>query len=359
VTGIGTPISVDISTVRVVNYAMQQNDVPVISRLRVRNTSESPIEDLRIRVRVEPDFAAMWETRVAALVPGETYDLGVVDLALSHDFLAQLTERVAGTLHVEVLQSESVISRRDQRVDLLAYDEWSGLSIVPEILAAFVTPNHPAIEGVLAEVATLLSEWTGDGSLSGYQSKNPSRIATVAAAIYSVLQRRGIRYVNPPASFEVTGQKIRLPDRIFKHRLATCLDLAVLTAACLEQAGLNPLIVIKPGHSFLGVWLVDECFADSATDDSLPVRKRVELNEICVFEATALTAEPSLTFPQAVTEGIKQLEDGSETSCVIDIRRARKSRVRPLPARTDAPVGTTATREAPIALPSSSIRYPI
>jgi hypothetical protein len=60
-----------------------------------------------------------------------------------------------------------MLYRRDQPVDVLAYDEWSGLSVVPEILAAFVTPNHPTIEGVMAETGDVLRDLTGDASLSG------------------------------------------------------------------------------------------------------------------------------------------------------------------------------------------------
>ncbi len=347
----GAPVSVEIAMASTVNYAMQQNDVPVISRLRVTNTTDTPLDGLCVRIRVEPAFAVPWEARVSSLAPGEAYDLGIVDLALSHDLLAQLTERVSGTVHAEVAQGEQVLCRRDQPIDVLAYDEWSGVNVVPEILAAFVTPNHPAVEGVLAETADVLRDLTGDASLSGYQSRNPSRVATVAAAIYSVLQRRGIRYINPPASFEESGQKIRLPDRIFEHRLATCLDLAVLTAACIEQAGLNPLIVMKPGHAFVALWLTDECFSDSATDSQLAVRKRVELNEICVFETTSLAAQPPVAFPAAVNEGRRKLDDSSETCCVIDIRRARRARVRPLPIRVERPIAAEAGGRADATAP--------
>jgi hypothetical protein len=35
---------------RIVNYAMQQNDVPAISRLRVTSIAEEPIRDLHVRV---------------------------------------------------------------------------------------------------------------------------------------------------------------------------------------------------------------------------------------------------------------------------------------------------------------------
>ena len=328
-------VLIEVEHDRTVNYAMQQNDVPVIKALRIRNESDDATRDLLVRITTEPAFAASWEGRVTAIKPGETFSLGVIDLPLSHDFLAGLTERVAGSLLVEVLQDNTVLSTSTQRVDVLAYDEWNGLQSIPEILAAFVTPNHPVVESVLSDAAGILGIWTGNTAISGYQSRDPQRVAFTAAAIYTALQQRNIRYINPPASFEETGQKIRLPDRIQESRLATCLDLSVLTASCLEQAGLHPLVAITSGHAFVGVWLEDETFADVATDDLLRLRKRVELGQITLFETTLLTNEPNVPFEQGVKEALKHLENESAFRCVLDIHRARKSRIRPLPLRTE------------------------
>lgn len=327
--------SVELDYDRTVNYAMQQNDVPVVKGLRIFNCTDTVLRDLIVRITTEPAFAASWEARVTAINPSETFNLGVVDLPLSHDFLAGLTERVAGSLLVEVLQDNAILSTSTQRIDVLAYDEWNGLQSIPEILAAFVTPNHPVVESVLSDTAGILGTWTGNSSISGYQSRDPQRVALTAAAVYAALQQRNIRYINPPASFEEAGQKIRLPDRILESRLATCLDLTVLAASCLEQAGLHPLAVITAGHAFVGLWLEDETFADVATDDLLRLRKRVELGQITLFETTLLTNEPAVSFDQAVKEALKHLENESAFRCVLDIRRARKSRIRPLPLRIE------------------------
>ena len=59
-----------------------------------------------------------------------------------------------------------------------------------------------------------------------------------------------IRYVLPPASFEKSGQKVRGPSEILERRLGTCLDTSLFYAACLEQAGLQPLIVLTDGPRF-------------------------------------------------------------------------------------------------------------
>lgn len=345
-----------------VNYAMQQNDVPVMKALRISNNGESPLNDIKVLITTEPEFAPAWESRIGSIKAGETYNLGVVDLALSHDFLASLTERVSGSLHIEVFQQDTSLSRISRRIDILAFDEWNGLQSLPEIIAAFITPNHPSIESVLSDAADLLGKWTGNSSISGYQARDPQRVALTAAAIFSSLQQRSIRYINPPASFEEAGQKIRLPDRILESRLATCLDLTVLVAACLEQAGLHPLVVITAGHAFVGVWLEEETFADVATDDLLRLRKRVELGQITVFETTLLTSEQLVPFDQAIKAGRQYLEDITAFRFVIDIRRARKGRIRPLPLRVERfatqPAVSAEYESTATALPSLDIPTP-
>jgi very-short-patch-repair endonuclease len=338
-------VTLELDYDRTVNYAMQQNDVPVVKALRILNGTDSTLRDLVIRITTEPVFATPWESRVTSIKPNESYNLGVIDLPLSHDFLAGFTERVAGTLLIEVLQSTTVLSTTIQRIDVLAYDEWNGLQSIPEILAAFVTPNHPVVESLLSDAAGILGTWTGNSAISGYQSHDSQRAAYTTAAIYTAIQQRNIRYINPPASFEETGQKIRLPDRILESRLATCLDLTVLSASCMEQAGLHPLIVITAGHAFVGVWFEDETFADVATDDLLRLRKRVELGQITLFETTLLTSEPVVPFEQAVKEALKHLEKEADFRYVLDIRRARKSRIRPLPLRIELSTAVSAAEE--------------
>lgn len=335
-----TPVVIDMESDRTVNYAMQQNDVPVVKMLRITNNSDQALQDLLVRVTAEPAFAVTTEIRITAIEPGATYNLGFVDLQLAHDYLAYLTERVVGTLHVDVFCGEERLAHTDTRIEVLAFDEWNGLQSLPEIIAAFVTPNHPSIDAILSEAADILREWTGESSLLGYQARDSRRVFLTAGAIFTALQRRNITYTNPPASFEERGQKIRLPDRILDNRLGTCLDLTVLVASCLEQMGLFPLIVIIEGHSFAGVWLEEDCFADVATDDMLRLRKRVELKEICVFETTLLTTADPVSFEQAVAAGQRHLDQEDAFRCVIDICRARKCRIRPLPSRSNTGVIT-------------------
>jgi very-short-patch-repair endonuclease len=320
-----------------INFALQQNDVPVVKMVRVRNLGEEPLRDIELRISAEPRFGEGWSSRIAEIGPGATYNLNAIDICLSPAYLGALTERLRGELWFELTDPSEggILLRRREPVELLARDEWSGLSSLPEILTAFVLPNHPATERVISSAAGLLQEWTGDPSLSGYQSKDPRRVFMTAAAIYGSLQHLELTYVNPPASFEEQGQRIRLPERVLSGRMATCLDVALLAAGCLEQAGLHALLVLIEGHAFTGVWLEDECFPDPTTDDPLRLRKRVDLKEIAVFDPTFVTARPSPSFEDAVAQADRWLQDTARFRCVIDVQRARNGRIRPLPERGD------------------------
>lgn len=354
-------VEMQIDSAPTINFAMQQNDVPIVRQIRITNNDTVPIEQVRIRLTSEPELFPTWETTIAAVPGGGTYSLGPIDVRLSANVLMGLTERVNGCLRAESTSGEEVLGSQDRPVSMLAFDEWNGLAYsMPELLAAFVLPNHPCVEAILSDAAQWLDEKTGERSISGYQSRSATRVGQLMQAIFAAVQARELSYCNPPASFEKTGQKIRLPDRILEHKLATCLDLALLMAACAEQAGLYPLVVMSEGHAFAGVWLIEECLPDPGTDDVLRLRKRVDLNEILVFEPTLATAPPPNDFAAAVAAGKRHLLDQEQFTCAIDIARCRKSGIRPLPTLSprDGTIDVTTsaeidTRSAVFGLPES------
>lgn len=329
------PIELQTELDRRINYAMQQNDVPVIKALAIENRAGEVLRDLELRISVEPDFAVGWSRRLDLLTPGQRFSAHDVDLQLSPSVLAELTERVRGQIWFEVLRGGHALIRKAEPIELLACDEWGGLSSLPEILAAFVTPNHPVVAQVLGRASDLLGRSTGDPSLSGYQSRSPARVLTTAAAIFTAIRDLDIRYAVPPASFESQGQRVRLPGRIASEKLATCLDLALLACSCLEQAGLHPLLNIVTEHAFAGVWLDEQCFPDAIVEDGLRIRKRVELGEIGLFDPTCATARPFQDFERATAEATRRLAELSNFHCTIDIERARKGRVRPIAERVE------------------------
>lgn len=68
---------------RTVNFAMQQNHVPVVKRLCITNASNVNVDNIKVQIAAEPEFASVWKISVASVPAGQTVDLGVVDLQLT------------------------------------------------------------------------------------------------------------------------------------------------------------------------------------------------------------------------------------------------------------------------------------
>ena len=111
-------------------------------------------------------------------------------------------------------------------------------------------------------------------------------------AIFESIANLGIVYCSPPASFEKEGQRIRMCDTILSQKLATCIDISILYASCIEAVGLNPLLIVINGHAFVGAWLINDTFADSVNYDVSLLKKRtaIGINEIILVEATCMNA---------------------------------------------------------------------
>ena len=318
----------------VINYALQQNRVPVVRKITVIREDTAPLEGVDLRIVTHPEISSPYTRHIDALPEGR-YDIRDIKLTLNAQLLAGLTERCAGVMEISLEKDGEVLARTETEITALAFDQWHGASLYPELIAAFVTPNHPAIAGVNSRAAQILNRWTGDPSLDAYQTQDPNRVLLQAGAVYTALQEQNIVYAVHPASFEQTGQRVRLCDTVLGQQMGTCLDLALLYASCLEAIGLHPLLLLQKGHIFAGVWLEDLSFPESVQDDVSLVTKRLAsgVNEIAVCECTCFTAGQTVTFDQARTAAEQRLVGTDSVELIFDITRARLSGIVPLPQR--------------------------
>ncbi len=323
----------------VVNFAMQQNYVPIVKNLVVKNITEEDLNNIDIIISVEPDFAYEWTMRTETIPAMEVLELDAINIKLSPNFLYSLTEKMVGTIFINVKQGEEVIANLVQNIDVLAYDEWSGTLIMPEIVSAFITSNHPKVTEIIIKSNKILEKWCGSPSFTGYQSNNPNTVKMQMAAIYRALQNENIAYCMPPASYEVIGQRVRLCDTVLSQKLGTCLDLSLLYASCLEAVGLNPMIIFLKGHAFIGCWLENQCFAECVQEDVSLITKRIAdgINEICLVECTSYVAGETMDFDGAVKVGEKNINHDFEL--LIDVKRTRGSGIRPIPLRWNSSDG--------------------
>ncbi|KAB4284817.1 DUF4011 domain-containing protein, partial [Bacteroides thetaiotaomicron] len=328
-------IRVQFDYLPLINFAMQQNKVSVIHQLSIENMTSEPFRNIQVQITAEPDFGSITPVMMEAIPANNSVCLQSFSLVLSANYFAQLTERMSGSLKIEIRSEAETIFTRTYPIDILAYDQWGGINIFPEMLAAFITPNHAVLTPIIKRAAAILEQWTGTPSLDEYQSRNPDRVRKQMAAIYTALTEQQIIYSTIPASFEEHGQRVRLTDSVLAQKLGTCLDMALLYTSCLESIGLNALIVITKGHAFAGGWLVPETFPDPAIDDvSLLTKRTAEgIYDITLVETTCMNMGHNADFDNAVKSANGNLSDPGSFILAIDIRRARHSGVRPIPQR--------------------------
>lgn len=334
-TSISSPaVRLQVTAITKLNLADFQNAVPALHELAVINETDERIGDLTITITSDPAFLKPRTWSLEAVGPGETYNLTDLDVQLDGALLSHLTEADPATLRLELRNRETpatLIAQRECVIELLARNQWGGIGHLPEMVAAFVQPNDPAVDRVLKAAAQALQGGGKSGSIDGY-THGARRAWELASGIWTAVLQRQLHYALPPASFEHTGQKVRSPGQVLDAGLATCLDLTLLFASCLEQAHLNPLLIFTKGHAFVGLWLRDAEFSTAVVDDVTAIRKRLKLQELMVFEPTLAAQGQPVGFGQAIAQANRQLseEEDDKFELVVDVRRARMSRIKPL-----------------------------
>lgn len=335
-------LGLEAELVPAVNYALHRNKLRLLQSVTIVNGGAENLENGELVIAAKPAFCREVRRSVALVPAGESLCLRDLELTLDPEYLGSLTEQVTGELAVSLRKEGRELASFRGQTEVLAFDQWQGAGVYPELLVSFVTPNHPAVTKILARAAVFLGQWTGDPSLDGYQSRDPNRILNQAGALYAALQEEKLIYAEPPASYGQVGQRVRLCDSVLKGRMGTCLDLSLLYASCLEAMGLRPILVLKKGHIFPGLWLEELSFPESVQYDGAVVTKRLAggINEIAVVEATAFTADgKGRSFDEARRLAEMQMADAENVECVFDVYRARLSGILPLPARISTDMG--------------------
>ena len=208
-------------------------------------------------------------------------------------------------------------------------------------------------------------------SLEGYQG-DAKRVEEMTMGVYNAIKEAGIIYSNPPASF-FGPQRVRLGETVMQQKFATCMDITVLFASCLESFGLHPVLITAPAHIFAGVWLTSKgrC-SEPVLSDTAQLRKLIKEGKLVALECTAMTLGKNLSYKEARKEAeeiLKALDENKipDNDC-IDVQLVRNIGIRPIPMRrnpagviaepVEARADSTATGKAPAETVESASKAP-
>lgn len=119
-----------------------------------------------------------------------------------------------------------------------------------------------------------------------------------------------------------------LPEELLRTRMGTCLDLALLYAACLERVDLHPVLFLMEGHAFAGLFTVPISLSETFTHSWLAVSTHVAEGSLVPVETTGMTR--GLSFEDAVQSAMNTLQGGSTVEIAVDVDLAHKAGARSL-----------------------------
>ncbi|HET9819577.1 MAG TPA: DUF3320 domain-containing protein [Rhodanobacteraceae bacterium] len=326
-------VSIDLTVSNKLGLASHQNAVPLLRRGVITNAGAESLDDLILEFVPSLPFAVAKTWHIDRLGAGDTLELTDRDIELKEGYLSELSESIQTSADFRLRLGESAVAEQSCTIELLAPNDWGGAGSMPELLAVFCTPNDPAVDRVLKGTSEVLRRAGRPDGIDGYEAKSRQRVWELTSALWSAVCGFEISYALPPASFAESGQKIRTPSQILDGRIGTCLDTSLLFAAAAEQAGLNPIVVLTKGHALTGIWLQPQEFAQILVEDASDLRKRVELQELLVFETTLATQSHPPPFSRAIESAKQKLTD-EDFVMAVDVRRARMQKLRPLSVTT-------------------------
>ena len=316
-----------------INYAMIHNHVPSCNFCELMNSDE--VDWNNIKVSIDGELIKYSESILEIIPPGQNIQINNLEISPESEKLIELTEGIETNFHLTITISGEIAHQQTFPIKLMAYDQWTGSRIMPELLATFVTPNHPILSRISVKASQFLEKWTGNSALDEYQTQDPNRVRAQVAAIYEALRSESLIYSTVPASFETSGQRVRLVDNVLTSKLGTCIDLTLLYASCLEANGIHPLLVLLKGHILVGAWLTEDIYHQTVGDDASFLLKGSAngISDIVLVETTALASSQNISFEEAAAMAQKELKEENRFKLFIDVYRCRLDKIRPLPQR--------------------------
>lgn len=319
-------------------YSMYSNGKEqIIGDVFVTNELNHALNNVQFEARYASDILSPVDVLLGNVPAGENISFEVDDPAIDVEKLEMLTEIESCTATYRILVDGRPVAESIGRITICPYNQWNAALI---LLPAYMTPNHPNIISVLQNASQWMLVNGMNPSLEGYQS-DARRVEEMVKAVYHAVKEANIIYSNPPASF-FGPQRIRLCETVFEQKFATCMDMTILFASCLESFGLHPVLITAPGHIFAGVWLTATGrLQEPVISDAKLIQKHIKEKKLVAIECTAMNAGKDTGYDKAkqiASNTIKDMaeNDISDHEC-IDVQIVRAIGVRPLPMRMHRP----------------------
>jgi hypothetical protein len=362
-------LKVDASPKQRVNYSLLQNDADLFDKFSIIKLQDGTIRGVSVEVTLYVGRESSFYITTFDVEEPVVNLASKIRFTLTSALMRSIRESVNTVISIKVGWNGNTCYLDTKPIKLLAIDEWVDTPELDAYLPSFVFPRDRSVARVIDSAQRYLMALNDDSGagFDGYQGvdvKAEDPFATVdlqALAIWSALSYDlPLNYINPPPTFTEFSQRLRTPSDVIEGHRGTCIDLALLLAACLEYIGIYPILFLLKDHAFPGYWRSDaarelfikmargpgqttsEVRALDTRDTAMPIKPWCFNNYSEVFELAQrgiivpiesvwLTQHEG--FWEAVDEGMNDLRSKSEFVYMIDVQGARSSEppVTPLP----------------------------
>ncbi|WP_418264725.1 DUF3320 domain-containing protein [Flavobacterium faecale] len=325
-------------TLPLLNISLYLNDIKPVQSLSIENSSDFDSAPLEVKIIADLSCIEPFSFNVSFVPAKKEVKIPLENLKVNREFLNKLSETEKVFFTIEVIENEKVVIKEVISINVHPLEHFGGFQILPELIATYITPNHPYIYHIKRKAIDILEDQGLKTAFEGYQSSDQERVLQIMSAIYTSIQGEEIIYSSLPPDYEEIGQRLRLLNTIQQEKFGNCIDISLLFAACLEAVDLNPILIIVRGHAFVGCWLQDDKFPEVINDDKTAITKRLSkgIREMAVIEATSVCKGISIKFSDALNAAEAQLVQKEDFLLSVDIKRARTLRIRPLPLLTNS-----------------------
>jgi hypothetical protein len=366
------------------NYAILHNGRPMFDVFTIGRVAGGP-DRIRVRINLNSGAAEVGSYEQMVKLEDAVHDLrGDIRLPLLSTLWRSTREGVQTTVSVTVStvekeKREEIVFLRTYPVTLLPPEEWADTDSDRIWLPSFVLPRDDAVRQIVDRGQKFLMALNDDrdAGFDGYQSvqskaaepNRDRRYQTVdwqVRALWSALvYDYGLKYINPPPTYTESSQRLRRPCDIIGGGRGTCIDLAILFAACLEYIEIHPVVFLIEGHAFPGFWR-DEAAHDEFIEIRMPdaadsqdaaspagrsarsrrlevqkwpwclespvfreIRAHIDRGNLVPIETTNICFGGS--YFEALDAGVENLANPREFNALLDIVAARRCGVTPIP----------------------------
>jgi len=309
-------------------------------KAKITNTSKSTLEDVTVRYRI-PGYIEWTELDVIGeMFSGQTASVRCYPKLPESiaEKMTESTEKVEieitwdGASEDDMIEEEfgfRISNRNEYMFTNIPASEIAGWADVynnDALLACYVTPNDPIVQYYTQNIQEKIL--MGEAASVTKDPKEAVRFLTgiYNATILSHMVYSGTKGI-PESLQDVSkfSQKNRLPREVITGNTGLCLELSLLYASVLSNAGLDPIIFLVPGHAYPGFKLNGQYYAIEATGIG-----GEGLGNIMSAEEAFQTGQKELA------EFIKMWQNGDPRYTLVDIHEVNQEGVTPMALKDDA-----------------------